>query len=433
MSFKSRMDNDARKMIFEFSAKKAYMHVKNIAGFGNRFAGSVADNKTIDYLANKFREYGLQTAYDNFEVECFDENRAELTVIAHDYTRKKIRCRAMVFSPPTDQLITSEIVYVGYGEDKDYVGKNVSGKIVLFDRNPRREKDSYFEEVARAAENGAAACIMANHKPWIFIATLESGLFEVEKRLRTDRPLIPAVVIALTDGLYLRHLINNGLVKATLLVDSIIKKKPTKNVRAFIEGKDSNEKLIICGHHDSEGTLGANDNASGLAVMLELARVLSKHQPKKTIEFLATGAEEISSIGSWQYCKIHKNELPGIKAVLNIDMIAVGGELLLIKEGRWPDKVLKTPFWLYNFVKATAESLGYVVKLGICKLGTSDEGRFLDENVPALFIWKPGDEYYHSPHDTPEKVDANVLKVVAEIIGVTAWKLANSDQVSRVN
>jgi len=459
MSFKSELDDVEKKMLFEFSAREAYMHVENISKFGNRFAGSVADNETIEYLANKFREYGLQVAYDSFEVECFEENKAKLTIVVPDVIKeamhllergleasfsiknvrstapkKEIECRAMVFSPSTNQPITSELVYVGYGKDEDYVGKDVSGKIVLFDRDPRKEKDSYFEEVTRAAKNGAVACIMANHKPWIFMATLESGLFEAEKRLLTDRKLIPAVVITSVDGTYLQHLIEKGLqgkgiVEATLLVDTTIKKKITKNVRAFLEGAElPSEKIIVCAHHDSEGTLGANGNASGLAVILELARVLLKHKPKRTIEFLATGAGEISSMGSWHYCRIHKDELANVRAVINVDMIGVGGELLLIKEGYWPDKTLKTPSWLYNFVKNVAESLRYVVKLGICELGTSDEGRFLDMNVPALFVRKLGDDYYHTPYDTPERVDANTLKVVAEIVGVAVWRLANMER-----
>jgi len=111
--------------------------------------------------------------------------------------------------------------------------------------------------------------------------------------------------------------------------------------------------------------------------------------------------------------------------VLNIDMVGVGGDLHIITAGRWPDRLIPTPDWLYLFVKATAKELNYKVKFDICPLGTSDEGRFNDAGVPAVFFWKPGDEHYHSSLDVPEYVDPNNLKVVAEIAGLAAYRLAN--------
>lgn len=412
------------------SAISASEHVNNISKFGVRYAGSTADDETVRYLQNEFQRFGLEVECETFKALCFEERKTELTITVPE--RRRLKSRAMAFSAATPlDGVTAELVHVG---KRRYAEEDISGKIAIFDRDPVVEKDSYWEEVNELARGGVVAAIMANYKPWIFISTLESGFFDVEKRLLpiTPKP-IPAVVISSADALYLYDQLKRGEVIVQLVVDSTVGERETANVRAILRGTElENEKIIVCGHHDSEGTIGANDNGSGLAVMLEIARVLSKYRPRRTIEFLATGAEEVSSIGSWHYCETHKDELKNIRAVINVDMVGVGGDLYLIKEGKWPDKILKTPPWLYNFVSNIAENLKYKTRLGVCELGTSDEGRFLDAGVPALFVWKPGDEYYHSPQDVPERVDPNTLKVVAEIVSIAAWRLANAEDISSI-
>ena len=185
------------------------------------------------------------------------------------------------------------------------------------------------------------------------------------------------------------------------------------------------ERVILGGHHDTQNTPAADDNTSGLSVTLELARVLSAYPCKRTIEFYAPGCEEIRSLGSWEYCKRHKSDLQNIVAFLNVDGVGGGGSLNIITEGWWPDKKLITPEWLCLFVDKVAKELNYKTKLGICELGTSDEGRFLNAGVPAVFLWKPWEEHYHSMQDKLEYVDPNTLKVVGEISGLATWRLAN--------
>jgi len=420
--------NIESKILSETTARTAFSHILKITNFGVRYAGSEADNKTIKYLEGCFKDYGLNVEIEAFKALCFEEKSSKLQILSP--VKKEIDIRAMAYSTPTpEDGITTEIVHI-----TEEAKGELTGKIAIFDRDPKLEKDCYWKEVNEIAKQGAEAAIMANHKPWIFIATLESGFFEAEKRFLPIEPKpIPAAITSSLDAQYIYHLMSKGPVEGSLQINSIVEEKETYNVRAFIEGGElKDERIIICAHHDTEGTLGANDNASGLAVMLELARILSKYKPKRTIEFLATGAEEVCSIGSWNYCNMHKKDLENIKAVLNVDMIGVGGPLYLIREGRWPDKLIKTPEWLYNFVADIAHQLNYEVKFGVCELGTSDEGRFLDAGVPALFIWKPDDEYYHSPHDVPDRVDPNTLKVVADIVGVAVWKLANTEDLSEI-
>ena len=237
---------------------------------------------------------------------------------------------------------------------------------------------------------------------------------------------IPAMCISSIDGDYMQYLLKHEKVKAHLNLQAVTEKRVTHNVRCILPGTSlPEERVLFCGHHDTQDNKGSNDNTSGLGVLLELARVLSTNPCKRTIEFFAPGAEEILSMGSLEYCNRHKSDLMQIIAVLNLDMIGSGGDLHLITEGRWPDRIIHTPEWLYLFVDKVARELNYVTKFSVCDLGSSDDGRFNNAGVPALFFWTSLDEHYHSILDTPEVLSPNVMKIVGEIGLLSAWRLAN--------
>lgn len=410
------------------SAQEMYRHIREIDKFGVRMAGSKAVEQAVEYFANHCTECGLNTILEEFYALCFEPIEFSLSV--NEPISKKIDCHPMIFSPSSaDGEITADMVFVGNGRDEDYNNKDVKNKFVLLERDSKIETDFFYQEVCLASRKGAIGVIMMNYQPWPFIGTLESGFFDPEKRVLPIEPKpIPAVCISSTDGNILKWVATHSKkpVKVSLLVKTVIENRLNHNVRSILPGSTfPEERIIISGHIDTEGTRGGNDNSSGLSIMLELARVFSNYKPARSIEFLATGCEEVVSIGSWEYCKRNSDTLGNIIAVLNIDMVGVGSDLHLITEGKWPEKTIRTPEWLYSFVAKVANSLNYRIQFDVCELGTSDEGRFLDAGVPAIFFWKPGDDHYHSPLDVPEYVDSNGLKVVAEIAGLSAWKLAN--------
>jgi aminopeptidase YwaD len=410
-----------------FSAKRAFEHVINLSSFGSRLAGTEGDKKSIDYMAEKFAEANLTVEFDEFQAPCFIEKETRLTMI---YPKRKVlKARAMLYSPSTpSEGIKGEIVHVGYGTKEDFNKLDIKGKIVTFWRT--KDKDAFWEEASNASKSGAEGIIMIDYNPWIFTATLETGFFNIEKRFITITPKpIPAVTIPKEDGLYLIDQASKGKVKINLKVDAILEDRITKNVRGIIKGsKYPDEKILVIAHRDSANTHGANDNASGLAVLLELAKVLPNCKPARTIELVALGAEEeLGSLGSYNYCRLHKKELKNIKAVITVDMVAVGSKLKIITEGLWPDVgKIRTTDWLNKLLFKTAEELGYYVEYGICPFATSDEGRFLDAGVPATWLWKPDDPYYHSLEDTPDKINPNDLKIVCDIVGHAILKLSET-------
>ncbi|MBS7616651.1 M28 family peptidase [Candidatus Bathyarchaeota archaeon] len=411
----------------EFDAKRAFEHVKNLASFGSRLAGTEGDTKSIKYMSEQFAKAGLKVEYDVFNAPSFIEKEAK--VLLSYPSKKEIKVRAMLYSVQTSREgVKGELVYANLCRKEDFAKINAKGKIVMFSRT--RDKDAFWEEVTNAAKNGAKGVIMVDYNPWIFTATMESGYFNIQKRFLSVEPNpIPAVTMTSNDGQFLLEQSTKGKVEATLIVDVKNEEKETKNVRATIEGeKKADEKILVIAHRDTANTPGANDNASGLATLIELARILPNYHLDRSVELMAVGAEEeLGSLGSYNYCKMHKNELEKIRAVINVDMVAVGSKLKVITEGLWPDKgKLETSKEINKLLVEEADKLGYFAEYGICSFATSDEGRFIDAGVPASWLWKPDDPYYHSMEDTPDKVNPNDIKAVCEIVKNTVIKLAKA-------
>lgn len=399
--------------------------MKYLSSVSSRIAGTYGDKRSIDYVARTFKKSGLKVEFDEFQAVSFIENSTELRILSPE--ERALKSRAMLYSTPTcPGGLKADAAYVGFGTTQDFEGADIRGKIAVIKRAP--DKDTWWNEISIASKNGAEAVLMVDSNPYIFTGTVETGFFANEKRFQdiVPRP-IPFVGTTRDDGEHLLDLIRKGPVVLSLKADLIVENRTTRNVRGLIKGRaKAKEKIMITAHRDSANTPGANDNGSGTAVLLELSRILGKHRPKRTIELVSFGAEEVyGQLGSLYYCKAHKQEIKSVKALINVDMVAVGSEIKVITEGHWPDKSIRTTPWINKHLYRTARKLGYRVEYGTCTLGTSDEGRFIDAGVPCGWLWKADDPFYHTVEDTADKINPNDLKAVADIVGTTVLDLAN--------
>ena len=408
------------------SAYEAFDHIPKITDLGVRVAGSKSAEETEQYIADYFKSLDLEVIIDEFEETCFVPQKFSISI--EEPESVKIDGQPMMFCGNTPaEGVTAEVVFAGTGREEEIDACDVAGKIVVFDRYSV-DTDCFYGEVNAAAKRGAVGAIMVNFQIWPFIGTLESGYFDPDKRLLPVEPNnIPVMCIAVEDGIRIKNLLKSSAVKVNIMVDAFYGKKPHRNIRALIPGTtDPGKKLMFIGHLDTEANYGSNDNASGLGILLELARVLSKNPFEKTVEIVTVGCEEIYSLGSYHYCKMHKDELENIICVINIDMVGVGGDLLIMTGGNWTEKDIMTPEWLYQALKAAGDELNYKTVFSFNEIGTSDEGRFNDAGVPAVFLWKETDPRYHSLKDLPEFVDPNNLKVIAEIACLAAMRISES-------
>jgi len=178
------------------------------------------------------------------------------------------------------------------------------------------------------------------------------------------------------------------------------------------------DTIIGGAHYDSANlnALGALDNASGVGVLLELARVLSKEPHRETYQFIFFGAEEYGLVGSQFYTD--QADLSAVRWMLNVDMVGTPLELDVAGIKSSPPELIKQvtalardsaiPFHLSrDFIMMTRES---------SHGGASDFSSFLDKGIPALGLGICGRPagYFHRPEDRLERVSLEEMQRVGD-------------------
>jgi aminopeptidase YwaD len=189
-----------------------------------------------------------------------------------------------------------------------------------------------------------------------------------------------------------------------MTLDIVNETRNTQNVVGVISGRTP-RRLVIGAHHDSvAGSPGANDNASGVAALLEAAHQLRGTAPELTLEFVAFGAEELGLLGAEHYARSERGN--GIAGMINADMVGVG-DRFQIGNGGGDTK-------LVDFAQDRARALG--AAYAPARTGASDHAAFERIGVPTVFLhWTP-DPAYHTPQDAYERVSADRLETVIQLI-----------------
>jgi Zn-dependent M28 family amino/carboxypeptidase len=182
----------------------------------------------------------------------------------------------------------------------------------------------------------------------------------------------------------------------------------SNNVIGYVEGYQNPDSFIIlCGHYDHLGKMGdaifygANDNASGIAMLLDLASYFSEHPQKFSVAFIAFGGEELGLLGSLNYVKKPLIPLTKTRFVFNMDLMGDGSKGATIVNG----KIYKPYFDQLIDINAKEGYLPSIRSRG--KAANSDHYFFSEAGVPSFFMYLMGDyEFYHIPQD-----NANNLKL----------------------
>ncbi|NMB77137.1 MAG: M28 family peptidase [Myxococcales bacterium] len=158
---------------------------------------------------------------------------------------------------------------------------------------------------------------------------------------------------------------------------------------------------------------GADDNASGVAGLLELARVLSRQADRpRRICFSAFGAEELGGLGAAHFTREPPLPLADVVAMINLDMIGRLRERLVVDGSgtarEWPELL------------ARANLKGLSLSLHPDGFGASDHSAFYARGIPVLFFFTGAHADYHRPSDTAERIDydgeVRVLELVREVV-----------------
>jgi Zn-dependent M28 family amino/carboxypeptidase len=195
----------------------------------------------------------------------------------------------------------------------------------------------------------------------------------------------------------------------------------TQNVIGFIEG-EIDSFFVFGAHYDHLGRVGkdvyfpgANDNASGVATVLSLAKYYhdNKIKPKYSIAFMLFSAEEAGLIGSLYYTKNPLFPLSKIKVMFNLDMVGTGVEGLSVVNGKENPKVSE-------LLQELSDKNNFFDDIRIGKgSANSDHHFFNTSGVPSVFLFtRGGPQYYHDILDRSETLELNKLDELIKMLSL---------------
>jgi hypothetical protein len=472
-----------------------YVHVLASDSLEGRETGYRGLDKAANFLAAKYASFGIppfkitESYFQKYRLEIMQPDGAEINVNSH-----KFRFLKDFYYLPGIQdtvLSSSNIVFLGYGIQSKYyndyksnidlknkvvlilsgepIGKNGNSLVSLSKNlsewsNNWKKKLTYLESF-----HPAAILIVAN---------------DIKKNIRNEKLKIESPTLKLSElshdyvpYFYISTQVANHILspykttikklkkkiqKDTTLINTFdfnstvqikIERKASKllgtNVLGYIEGTDlKDEVVLITAHIDHLGKnkeatyYGADDNASGTAALLEMARVFAyaksqRQGPRKSVLCIGFSGEEKGLLGSDFYVKNPVFPLVKTTVDLNIDMMGRRDE----KHQNDSDYIYligseKNSRKLFNLNEAinkqfTHLKLDYTFNLPNDPnrfFFRSDQYNFAKFNVPVLFYFNGIHKDYHKATDTPDKIDYQLLKKRTELVFITAWIIANNQE-----
>ncbi len=227
--------------------------------------------------------------------------------------------------------VEAEIVDLGPGTPEAFerLGESIRGKIVLTGApGPHR-----LERYARACQYGAVGFIFAHGRPGQLIPAGSINL--------NDGPApLPGIGVALEAAALLQRRLERGPIRARLHAEGENITVQARNIVAELPGTAPDAGwIVVCGHYDGHDIAqGAQDNATGTALVLETARLLCplRDHLRLGLRFILFSGEEMGLYGSRHYVQAHAGELPGIRLIFNADIVGLAAPLVLMVQNSQP-------------------------------------------------------------------------------------------------
>lgn len=447
-------------IVGETSGEVAWHTIMELAGYvrdrgAEEYEGNFLESQ---FIYDQLRRYGLPGA----EIvrfpggEAWDGVKGELWEISPG--RQKLASyrdmAAMLASGSTDTDVEAELVWVGSGSEEEIAGANVDGKIVVTEGNIG---SVHREACLNRGALGVVAICTAGEDP------LQMSFRGLRSRRSAEEEVMPKFGFQLSsrEGTFLKERLMRG---ETIVVHAVVESKmepyEMEDVVCYIPGTDPDAGEVIFSAHLFEGYIkqGANDNISGCAGILEVARVLHSlieegkiPRPKRTMRFL--WGPEFSGTGPW--VKANKNLMEKTLCNINMDMV-----------GEWLSKhqafmcLMRTTYGNPHYINDVMENYYRYVGEGNREriqnrgsadkvlrrivapsgadepfyysiethYGASDHEVFNDWSVgvPGVMMIAWPDKWYHLSGDTADKADPTQMKRVVIIGAAAAYTVANA-------
>lgn len=455
----TRMDRNPEITAGELSAHVEFLASDSLKG---RYPGTAEDLVTARYIADEFKKAGLQRitsdGLQEYEIVTFIEAGDSNMLTFDGYSCE----HGKDFTPASfssNAHVNAEVLFCGYGFDidqedlkwNDFSEIDVTGKWVMVLRgNPEPEKSTSIFDIYTNDRDKAMVAKDFGASGILFVS---GPLFDPDDELMTLRSResqagIPAIhikrevadkILGLS-GQTIGHLENELNTKRLphsfptgVVLEASAKVIPHKvntyNVVAFLEGSNplKKEQYIILGaHYDHLGFggpgsssrlqdssaihYGADDNASGVSGLIEIAErfASSDQRPGRSLLFIAFGAEEMGLLGSRYFTENPLIPFEKVSLMMNLDMI-----------GRMRDRHLQvsgtgTSVEVEGIVKYFASADSIQLMMSPEGFGASDHSSFYGKNIPVLFLTTGVHADYHTPDDSPDKLNYSDMVHVAD-------------------
>ncbi len=324
-------------MTFDFNLDEMLGWARDHYSFGLKRPGTKEGMRAEEYLFGLFRGFGLaEVAIEDVPFFGWFGERAHITTHGAAAGSKSFHCEPIVYTAFTAPSgITAPIVDVGRGAKEDFERVDLKGKIALVTyAHGRLPYDIMYEighyvhdpEGSMAGKDQVMSWI-AEEEQRVYEAVVDSGAagfvgvyplditpylcFEGGDAFTGAVGSIPGVGLKRSEGELLKKLVSGGEVSATIVLTGEMKRSVTRNIVGIIPG-ESERVIQVTSHHDSMW-LGATEDASGVSVVLALAKAYAERyrnkRPKKTLVFLLEAAECLFVIGSRGYISRHSEDL----------------------------------------------------------------------------------------------------------------------------
>jgi len=461
----------------QVSVKELQTDIKYLASdsLKGRLTGSPGDSLAADFIRNKLISYGLiPLSGDGFQR--FKVTKRVIAGKANSLMMNKINYTInkdfMPLAFSSNAGLESDVIFAGYGFSikgdslkwNDFDGIDVKGKWVMIlrgDPEPENTKSQFIpfsadrDKALLAKDMGAAGVLMVSgplSDPKDTFESLGTEGFSVDiPVLRIKKEVADIILLKSKNNIEaLEKKLNDTRKPLSFSSNVTVSGKAeivrelasTRNVVMLLPGQDEklkNEYIIIGAHFDHLGMggpgsgsrapdttgihHGADDNASGVAMMVELAGKFAgtKESHKRSIVFLAFTGEEEGLLGSKHFTDDPGINLSSVNAMINLDMIGRLNEtnnLQIFGVG--------TATGLKDLIYSKSDTSVIKLTLSDEGYGPSDHSSFYGKNIPVLFYFTGAHLDYHTPTDTYDKINFDGMEKISILVFNVAEELASS-------
>ena len=462
----------------QVTIKELQQHIKYLSSdsLKGRLTGSPGDSLAAEYIKSQLHSYGL-TPLTGDGLQRFKVTKRVVAGKANALSINGINyINGKDFIPSafsSNAELKSEVIFAGYGFNisadslkwNDYNGIDIKGKWVLIlrgDPEPENNKSPFIsysadrDKALLAKDMGAAGVLMVsgvgfdsqdNFDP------LSTEGYSVDIPVLKIKREIADVILSNSKNTIaaLEKKLNDTRKPFSFLTKSVAHGKSeivrelanTRNVVMLLPGEDPELKdqyIILGAHFDHLGMggpgsgsraldtvgihHGADDNASGVAMMLELAEkfAVTKGSHKRSIICLSFSGEEEGLLGSKHFVDNPVIDLSKVNAMINMDMVGRLNETNNLEIGG-----VGTASGLKELVYAYSDTSVIKLTLSPEGYGPSDHSSFYGKNIPVLFYFTGAHMDYHTPTDTWDKINFKGMIEISGLVFKVAEELANEN------